>query len=45
MKDCTCRTFMKTSLATVGSVALASIAWSQIRGPNNDIHIAVVSGE
>ena len=33
MNDCTRRTFMKTSLATVGSVALASSAWSQIRVP------------
>jgi len=45
MKDCTRRTFMKTSLATVGSVALASSAWSQTRGSNDDIRIAVVSGE
>ncbi len=40
--DCTRRTFMKTSLATVGSAALASSAWSQIRGSNDDIRIAVV---
>ncbi len=45
MKDCTRRTFVKTSLAAIGSVALASSAWSQIRGENDDIHIAVVSGE
>ena len=42
MKDCTRRTFMKTSLAAVGSVALASSAWSRIRGSNDDIRIAVV---
>ena len=42
MKDCTRRTFMKTSLAAVGSVALASSAWSQIRGANDDIRIAIV---
>jgi len=42
MNDCTRRTFMKTSLAAVSSVALASSAWSQIRGSNDDIRIAVV---
>ncbi len=42
MNDCTRRTFMKTSLATVGSVALASSAWSQIRGANDDVRIAIV---
>ncbi len=45
MKDCTRRTFMKTSLAAVGSVALASSAWSRIRGSNDDIRIAVVSSQ
>jgi hypothetical protein len=42
MNDCTRRTFMKTSLATVGSIAMASRAWSRIRGSNDDIRIAVV---
>ena len=41
MKDCTRRTFLKTSLATAGSAALASGTWSQIRGANDDIRIAV----
>jgi len=42
MRDCSRRTFMKTSLATVGSVALASGAWSKVRGANDDIRIAIV---
>jgi len=42
MNDLTRRNFMKTSLSAVGSVALASGAWSQIRGSNDDIRIAVV---
>jgi hypothetical protein len=42
MNTCTRRTFMKTSLAAVGSVTLASSAWSRIRGANDDIRIAVV---
>ena len=42
MKDWTRRNFMKTSLTAVGSVALASGVWSQIRGVNDDIRIAIV---
>lgn len=42
VNDCTRRTFLKTSLATVGSVATASRAWSQVRGSNDDIRIGVV---
>ena len=42
MNDCTRRSFMKTSLATVGSVALASSAWSQIRGSNDDIRVGII---
>ena len=42
MKDYTRRTFMKTSLAAVGSVALASGAWSQIRGANDDIRVGII---
>ncbi|MFZ2146624.1 MAG: twin-arginine translocation signal domain-containing protein [Sedimentisphaerales bacterium] len=42
MNDCTRRTFMKTSLAAVGSVAMASSTWSRNRGANDDIRIAVV---
>ena len=42
MRDCTRRTFMKTSLATVGSLTLASGAWSRIRGANDDIRVGIV---
>ncbi len=42
MKECTRRTFMKTSLAAAGSAAMASAAWSRIMGANDDIRIAVV---
>jgi hypothetical protein len=42
MKDWTRRNFMKTSLAAVGSATLASYAWSQVRGANDNIRIAVV---
>ncbi len=42
MINYTRRTFMKTSLAVAGSAAIASGAWSQIRGANDDIRIAVV---
>ena len=42
MNDCTRRTFVKTSLAAVGSVALASGAWPRIRGANDDVRIAIV---
>jgi predicted dehydrogenase len=42
MKDCTRRNFMKSSFAAAGSLVLASGAWSQIRGANDDIRVAVV---
>ena len=42
MKDWTRRSFMKTSLATIGSLAMTSSTWSQIRGANDDIRIAIV---
>jgi len=42
MNDCTRRSFIKTSLAAAGSVALASSAWSQIRGSNDDIRVGII---
>ena len=42
MRDCTRRTFMKTSLATVGSLTLTSGAWPRIRGANDDIRVGIV---
>ncbi len=42
MNECTRRSFIKTSLAAVGGVVLASSAWSRIRGANDDIRVAVV---
>ncbi len=42
MDKCTRRAFVKTSLAAAGGMALASRAWSQVRGANDDIRIAVV---
>jgi hypothetical protein len=42
MKDLTRRNFMKTSFAAAGSLALSSGAWSQVRGANDDIRVAVV---
>jgi len=42
MNDCTRRSFMKTSLATVGSLAMTSSAWSQIRGSNDDIRVGII---
>ncbi len=42
MNDCTRRSFMKTSLATIGSLAMTSSAWSQIRGSSDDIRVGIV---
>lgn len=42
MNTCTRRTFMKTSLAAVGSVTLATGAWPQIRGANDDIRVGII---
>ena len=42
MNTCTRRTFMKNSLAAVGSVTLATGAWSRVRGANDDIRVAIV---
>ncbi len=42
MNTCSRRSFMKASLAAVGSVTLARGAWSQIRGANDDIRVAIV---
>ena len=42
MNDCTRRNFMKTSLATIGSLAMTSSAWSQTRGSNDDIRVGII---
>lgn len=42
MNDFTRRSFMKTSLATIGSLAMTSSAWSQIRDSNDDIRVGIV---
>jgi len=42
MKDWTRRNFMKSSLAAVGSVALAPRVWSQVRGANDDIRVGII---
>ena len=42
MDHCTRRTLVKTSLAAAGGMALASRAWSQVRGANDDIRIGIV---
>ena len=42
MDKCTRRTFVRTSLAAAGGMALASRAWSQVRGANDDIRIGIV---
>ncbi len=42
MDKCTRRTFVKTTLVAAGGMALASRAWSQVRGANDDIRIGVV---
>ena len=42
MDNCTRRTFVKTSLAAAGGMALASRAWSQVRGANDDIRVGIV---
>ena len=42
MNDCTRRSFMKTSLATIGSLAMTSSPWSQARGSNDDIRVGII---
>ena len=42
MTNCTRRSFIKSSLAVVGSATLVSRAWSQVRGSNDDICIGIV---
>lgn len=42
MQNCTRRSFMKASLVAAGSAAIVSSAWSQVRGANDDIRVAVV---
>jgi hypothetical protein len=42
MKAWTRRNFIKSSLAAVGNATLASGAWSQIRGANDDIRVGII---
>ncbi|MFC1633233.1 Gfo/Idh/MocA family protein [Planctomycetota bacterium] len=42
MNKYTRRYFIKNSMAAVGSVMLASSAWPQIRGANDDIRVGIV---
>lgn len=42
MNEMTRRSFVKTSIATLGGTAMATKAWSQVRGANDDIRLAIV---